>query len=258
MPSELKTERRGATLLLTISGPGNRNALSPQVYAAGIEALSTCESDPDLRAVVLTGEGSHFSAGGDVRRMANVDSSTGQRSTSISALHEFIEAIRVCPKPVIAAVEGFAAGAGFSLALACDLLVAAADARFVMSYARVGLTPDGGSSWHLARALPRAMALQAMWLAEPLAVALLHSHGLVNRIAETGKALDEALQMAQALAAMAPNAIAGVKELVDGAANRGLHEQLEQERLQFLEALAHSNAGEGLQAFLDKRTPSFR
>jgi len=258
MASELRTEQRGSTLILTVSDPATRNTLSPQVYAAGVEALATCESNPEIRAVVLTGDGGHFSAGGNVARLAQTrrDEPSAQ-SDVIARFHGFVEAIRVCPKPVIAAVEGFAAGGGFSLALACDLIVAARDARFVMSYGRIGLTPDGGGSWHLARALPRALALQALWLAEPLRAETLHQHGIVNGLSDAGQALVLALQLADSLAAMAPNAIAGVKELINAAPTRGLLEHLEHERTNFVEGLGHANAGEGLQAFFDKRPPRF-
>jgi enoyl-CoA hydratase/carnithine racemase len=258
MPSELKSERRACTLILTISDAATRNTLSPQIYAAGIEALATAEADPEF-AVVLTGDGGHFSAGGNVQRLEQTrrDDPLAQ-STVLAQFHQFIEAIRTCPKPVIAAVEGFAAGGGFSLALACDLIVAASDARFVMSYGRIALTPDGGGSWHLSRALPRALVLQALWLAEPLSAAQLHAHGLVNRIAESGQALHEALVLAEALAAMAPNAIAGAKELVDAAASRSLRDHLDSEATHFVQNLVHENAGIGLQAFFDKRPARFR
>lgn len=258
MPTELRTERHGRTLVLTISDPATRNTLSPQVYAAGVEALETAESDPDTRAVVITGDGGHFSGGGNVQRLAQTRRDNPQaQGDALARFHGFVEAIRVCPKPVIAAVEGFAAGGGFSLALACDLVVAAQDARFVMSYGRIGLTPDGGGSWHLARALPRALALQALWLAEPLPAPLLHQHGLVNTVTDSGRALAEALRIAERLSAMAPNALAGAKELVNAAATRSLAEQLEHERAAFVENLVHPNAGEGLQAFFDKRPPTF-
>src|SRR6185437_4765164 len=101
----------------------------------------------------------------------------------------FVDALRVFPKPVIACVEGAAAGGGFALALACDLIVAAEDARFVLSYARVGLTPDGGSSWHLLQALPRQLVAQMVWLAEPMSARQLHAFGIVNWVAASGQAL---------------------------------------------------------------------
>ena len=125
MPAELLASRRDATLILTLSNPGAKNALHPDMYAAGIEALSTAERDPDIRAVVLTGAGDVFCAGGNLNRLLeNRAKPPSVQAESIDQLHSWIEAIRDCNKPVIAAVEGPAAGAGFSLALACDLIVA--------------------------------------------------------------------------------------------------------------------------------------
>jgi enoyl-CoA hydratase/carnithine racemase len=259
VPSELKTERRGRALVLTISDPASRNTLSPQVYTAGIEALSVAEADTELRAIVLTGDGEHFCAGGNVQRLEQTRRTDPlAQGDTLAAFGDFVEQIRVCPKPVIAAVEGWAAGGGFSLALACDLVVAARDARFVMSYGRIGMTPDGGASWHLARALPRALALQALWLAEPLDAEQLHAHGLVNVVSSKGQALTDALALAERLAAMAPNALAGAKELVDAAATRPLRDQLDAEAALFVRNLVDANAGEGLQAFFDKRAPRFK
>ena len=150
MPSELLTERRDATLVLTISEPATRNALSEQLYAAGIEALTVAESDPGVRAIVLRGDGATFSAGGNVAGLAErrrADPSVQMQL--LDRFHEFVEAIRSCPKPVIAAVEGAAAGGAFSLVLACDLIVAAEDARFILSHGRLVCRPTAAvpGSW---------------------------------------------------------------------------------------------------------------
>lgn len=258
MPSELVTQRHDSTLVLTISDPPTRNTLSAQVIAAGIEALGAAESNADVRAVVLRGAGAHFCAGGNIfglveRRVAGRDA---QRQM-LEHLHHFVESIRAYPKPVIAAVEGAAAGAGFSLALACDLIVAATDARFVMSHAKLGLSPDGGGTWSLARSLPRALALRMIWLAEPVSAEALHGHGLVATLCAPGEAMSGALALASRLAALAPNAVASAKELVDRARGATLAEHLRSERDHFVENLFHGNGNEGLQAFLGKRAPRF-
>jgi enoyl-CoA hydratase/carnithine racemase len=258
MPSELLTERRGPALMLTISDPGTRNTLSPQVYAAGVEVLSAFDSDPTLRCVILRGAGEHFCAGGDLNRLAT--SREGPIDTvraNIDRFHAFVQAIREFPKPVIAAVEGHAAGGGCSLALACDLIVAAEGARFTMSYGSAGLSPDGGGTWQLAQALPRALALQLMWLPEPMTAQQWHTLGLVNAVAPDGQALTEALVWAERLSRTASNAVASVKLLVEHARSRSLREQLDAEREQFAANLQHDNAGEGLRAFFEKRKPRF-
>src|SRR5262245_29720286 len=246
MPSELLTERRDHTLILTISDPATRNTLSPQVYAAGVEVLSAFDSDASLRCVILRGDGAHFCAGGDLNRLAA--SREGPLDTvrgNIDRFHTFVQAIREFPKPVIAAVEGHAAGGGCSLALACDLIVAAESARFTMSYGRAGFSPDGGGTYHLAQALPRALALQLMWLPEPMSAQQWHALGLVNAVCSDGQALHEAQAWADRLAAMASNAVASVKALVERAPSRTLREQLDAEREQFAANLQHDNAGKG-------------
>jgi enoyl-CoA hydratase/carnithine racemase len=259
MPSELLTQRHGATLVLTLSDPATRNTLSPQASAAGIEALNVAESSEEIRCVVLRGDGAHFCSGGNLQRLAHTRTiGPDEQRQSIERFHGFIEALRTFPKPVIAAVEGYAAGGGFSLALACDLIIAAEDAKFVMSYAKVGLSPDGGGSWHLAQALPRALALQLVWLAEPLSAPQLQAHGLVNQIVPGGQTLDAALQLAERLAAMSPDAVASAKELISLAPQRKLREHLDAEREHFVANLFSDNGAEGLQAFFDKRPPKFR
>ena len=258
MPSELKTERRGSTLVLTLSEPGRRNTLSEQFFTAGVEALNVAESTPEVRAIVLQGEGSLFSAGGNIPGLAErrrEDPSVQMQM--LDRFNQFIEALRACPKPVIAAVEGAAAGGAWSIVLACDLVVAAEDARFIMSHGKLGLSPDGGGSWQLARLLPRPLALQLIWLAEPVTAQQLSVLGLVNKIAAPGQALDEACALAERLAALAPGAVASGKELVNEAGGQTLSDQLEMERDHFLQNLFGADGGEGLQAFLDKRAPRF-
>ena len=165
--------------------------------------------------------------------------------------------MRACAKPIIAAVEGAAAGAGFSLCLACDLIVAAEDAKFVMSYARVGLSPDAGGSGALAHALPPQAALEMLLGAAPITAARLHALGVVNRVVASGAAQAEAMAWAQELAAGPAAAHARIKALVYAARGRPPREQLDAERDAFVEALYGDECGEGIAAFLEKRAPRF-
>ncbi|MBQ0931265.1 oxepin-CoA hydrolase, alternative type [Ideonella alba] len=244
--------------VITLSDPGSRNALSPTLYAALVEALDTAAANPEVRSVVLTGAGGHFCAGGHLQRLERARQGTrAQQAEAIDALHGLIDTLRALPKPVIAAVEGAAAGAGFSLALACDLMVAARDARFLLAYGRVGLTPDGGATWFLGRSVPAPLVREWVWLAEPIAAERLQQHGLVNRVCAPGSALSEALALAAQLARMAPNALAGAKALVAAAPENALRTHLEAEREAFLDQLFHDNAGEGIAAFLQRRAAAF-
>jgi enoyl-CoA hydratase/carnithine racemase len=258
MTAELKSTSQGRTMVLTLSNPDHRNALAPEMYAAGIEALGVAESSPEVRSVVLTGEGPIFCAGGNLQRLqGNRQLPPEVQAESIEGLHSWIEAIRTFPKPVIAAVEGAAAGAGFSLALACDLIVAAEDAVFVMAYSGVALSPDGGGSWSLVRALPRQLASELLLGGERVGARRLHELGLVNRIAPKGNALDEALRVAERLNARAPNALASIKELIGEAEGATLNVQLARERDHFVKNLHHPNAGIGIAAFLSKQPPEY-
>ena len=259
MGAELKSTSHGRTLVLTLSNPGLRNALGPEMYAAGFEALSAAENNPDVGSIIFTGEDHVFCAGGNLQRLqANRQRDPAVQAQSIEGLHDWIEAIRNFPKPVIAAVEGPAAGAGFSLALACDLIVAANDAVFVMAYTSVGLSPDGGGSWALSRLLPRQLATELMLTGERIAAPRLHALGVVNQLSAPGSALSHALELAERLNARAGNALASVKELVNAAPNHSLHEHLKLERDHFVKNLHHPNAGIGMAAFLSKETPRYQ
>jgi enoyl-CoA hydratase/carnithine racemase len=258
MSAELKSTSQGRTMVLTLSNPAHRNALGPEMYAAGVEALSAAESNPEVRSVVIVGEGALFSAGGSLQRLqANRQQPPGAQAQSIEGLHNWIEAIRTFPKPVIAAVEGAAAGAGFSLALACDFIVAASNSVFVMAYSNVALSPDGGGSWSLARALPRQLVSELLMCGERIGAQRLHELGLVNQVSQPDGALDDALALAEKLNARAPNALASIKELLNEAPQSSLASQLAAERDHFVRNLHHANAGIGIAAFLAKQSPRY-
>jgi enoyl-CoA hydratase/carnithine racemase len=259
MSAELLASRRDATLILTLSNPGAKNALHPDMYAAGIEALATAERDHDIRAVVLTGADNFFCAGGNLNRLlANRAQEPAVQAESINQLHSWIEAIRDCPKPVIAAVEGAAAGAGFSLALACDLIVSGHATKFVMAYVKVGLTPDGGASWFLSQALPRQLATEIIIEGKPVTATKLHQAGLVNRVVADGQALSDALDWSDELAALSPHAVENIKGLMREASGNNLQQQFEAEKNSFVASLHHRDGLEGITAFLEKRKPIYR
>ena len=258
MPAQLISTSEGQTMVLTLSNPEHRNALGPEMYAAGVEALNAAETNPDVRSVIITGEGSIFSAGGNLQRLQNNRQQPPEvQVQSIEGLHSWIEAIRTFPKPVMAAVEGPAAGAGFSLALACDLIVAATNSVFVMAYSSIALSPDGGGSWSLSRLMPRQLATELLMCGERIGAERLHQMGIVNRLTEPGHALQQALAWAAQLNARAPNALASVKELLSEADGSTLNSQLARERDHFVKNLHHANAGIGIGAFLNKETPRY-
>lgn len=259
MTARLLAERHGAVLLLRISNPGARNALHPDIYRAGAEALDQATTDISIRALVLAGDGEHFCAGGNLHRL--LENRTRDRSVqaaSIDLLHRWVLAIRDCPKPVIAAVEGAAAGAGFSLVLACDQVVAASDARFSMSYARVGLTPDGGSTWLLGQRLPKPLVHEWLTTGSTIPAARLHALCLVNELVEPGSAIGHALARAEKLARGPAFALGAIKSMLGDGEREALIHRQKLERDHFVEALHRDDGAEGIRAFLEKRAPQFR
>jgi enoyl-CoA hydratase/carnithine racemase len=258
MSAQLLSTSEGATLILTLSNPEHRNALGPEMYAAGVEALSVAETSADIKSVVIMGQGGIFSAGGNLQRLnQNRQLPPEHQAQSIEGLHNWIEAIRTFPKPVIAAIEGPAAGAGFSLALACDIIVAARNSIFVMAYSNIALSPDGGGTWSLSRCVPRQLATELLMFGERIGAERLHQLGVVNQLCEPGQALGTALSRASLLNNKAPNALASIKELLNDADGTSLNRQLAQERDHFVKNLHHANAGIGISAFLNKETPRY-
>ncbi|WP_353239122.1 oxepin-CoA hydrolase, alternative type [Limnohabitans sp.] len=258
MTAQLLSTSEGLTLVLTLSNPEFRNALGPEIYAAGVEALSVAESSADVRSVIITGANGIFCAGGNLQRLqSNRQLPPEHQAQSIEGLHNWIEAIRTFPKPVIAAVEGPAAGAGFSLALACDMIVAARNSVFVMAYSSIALSPDGGGSWSLSRALPRQLATELLMCGERIGAERLQQLGVVNRLADAGQALRQALELCEQINARAPNALTSIKELLSDADTSNLNAQLARERDHFVKNLHHANAGIGISAFLNKQKPSY-
>lgn len=258
-PTEgLRIEREGAILTITLDDPATRNSLSIEMSRGGTEALTEAAYDDGVRAVMITGAEGNFCSGGNITRLRkSIEQGMHARMDSVGVMHGWIKAIRRCPKPVIAAVEGAAAGAGFSLAMACDLIVAADDARFVVAYIKVGLNPDGGATAFLNRGLPPQLAAEMCFFGDPVGAERLHALGVVNRVVAPGEAAAEARKLADRLAAGPTAALGRAKRLIDASRRNDLEAQLDLEALLISEARSHPEAAEGLQAFLEKRKPDF-
>jgi len=258
MHTPLLTRRDGAVLVLSNNNPEARNALSPEFYVALTQALHDAAADPDVGAVVLTGEGGHFCAGGDLRQLAKRrELSVEQRRSRLDGLHDVIRTVRDCPKPIIACVEGAAAGAGLSLALACDMLVAANNAVFSVAYVKVGLTPDGGATAFLAEFVSRQVLTELCLTGERISGERLHALGAVNRLTEPGEALQQAIGLAAQVGTGPEQAMSRIKHLCHSAYAQTLDAQLEQEAQFMVAAQASEESREGIGAFLEKRQPDF-
>jgi 2-(1,2-epoxy-1,2-dihydrophenyl)acetyl-CoA isomerase len=242
---------------LTLNQPARLNALSAEVLQALNEVLRAAERDPAVRAVVLTGAGNAFSSGADITEFTFDGRPPDLGDLLRRRVNPIIARLRSMDKPVLAAVNGVAAGAGMSLALACDLRYMAESARFVVAFVRIGLVPDAGSLYFLPRLVGPAASLEMAWTGDPISAQDALSLGLVNRVLPD----DQVLARTQELAARIANGPARTVSLIKRAINQA-HE-LPLERVLELEAqyqeLAsqHPDFAEGVNAFRQKRPASF-
>ena len=247
----------GDRLVVVNCNAARRGALSPDLYAAIVQATDRA-ADPRIRALILTSEGGYFCAGGDLTVLiSRRELNENERRARIEELHRLMRAIRACPVPVIAAVEGGAAGAGASLALACDLIVAAEDARFIAAYVKAGLVPDGGLTASLARLLPRPLAMEMCLLARPVEAKRMADLGAINAVVPAGEADAAAHALADALAQGPAEAQRVIRGLVSTAYETTEAAQLDAERDAMGRATGGAEAAEGIAAFLEKRKPVF-
>ena len=252
--------REGAVARLTLNRPEALNAIEPQMVADVGAALAECAS-PEIHVVVLTGAGRAFCAGGDVKSM--VDSfggdATGFMRGLVTDFHDrIVLGIRNLPKPVLASINGVAAGGGLSLALCCDLRIAADNARFTMAYANIGLSADGGSSFFLPRLVGFGRATELLMLAEPFDASKALELGLINRVVPAGELEGATMDWAQRLAAGATRAYGVVKSLLNRTFSNELSVQLDDETHGMTTLTQSADYREGITAFAEKRRPVFR
>jgi len=248
----LEVARSGRVLTLTLHRPEALNALSADLADALAAELERAASYDDVGVVVLRGAGRAFCAGADIRGADGpLDVSALDRANRI------VRAIIRCDKPVLAAVQGAAAGVGCSIALACDLCVAAESASFLLAFARIGLMPDGGSTASVAASVGRARAMRMALLADPLSGREAYDAGLVSHLCDDD-ALDTVVDEVSAqLAAGAPLGLAATKKAVNAASYHGLDDALERERTGQTILLRTADAAEGMRAFAERRRPAF-
>jgi 2-(1,2-epoxy-1,2-dihydrophenyl)acetyl-CoA isomerase len=253
-------ERAGPVATVRMNHPGRLNALSPVMTPELERALSDLGADPEVRAIVLTGEGRGFCAGADLASLQD-HYLRGERPPLASILRDgynrLISLLVENPKPVIAAVNGVAAGAGVSLALACDLRIASDDATFSMAFVRIGLIPDAGSSYLLPRAVGMSKALELALLSDRVEAAAALDIGLVHRVAPADRLQDDARALADRLAELPTSAIGLTKRAFALSSRATLAEAMELEADLQEQAGATDDHLEGVLAFLEKRTPTF-
>ena len=263
----VRYEATEAVATITLDRPDVLNAFDRALKEELLAALKRAAKDRDVRVVIITGAGRAFSAGQDLReRQAPAADAPDVTTTAQAApldeelrarYNPIVETIRAMPKPVIAAVNGVAAGAGMSLALACDLRIASEHASFIEVFGRVGLVPDTGSTWFLPRLVGAAKALELMWTTDPVDAPTALTLGLVNRVVPADALMKETRALALRLASAAPLALALTKRAVQHGLESGLAETLDYEAsLQGIAGRSKDYA-EGVAAFIDKRPARF-
>jgi 2-(1,2-epoxy-1,2-dihydrophenyl)acetyl-CoA isomerase len=253
--AEVETSREGAVLTITLNRPDVLNAFNAALHRGLAAALKEAR-DPDVRAVVVTGAGRGFCVGQDLTEFREAPGDIGSRLRS--TYHPNVLAVRALEKPVIAAVNGVAAGAGMSFACACDLRVAADSASFVPAFINIGLVPDSGGSFFVTRILGPARAFEWLASGRKLTAVEAHAWGLVSEVVETDALVARAAEVAAQLAALPTRGIGMTKRLIDHALRATLEQQLEREAELQTAATQTEDFKEGVAAFLEKRPPEFR
>jgi 2-(1,2-epoxy-1,2-dihydrophenyl)acetyl-CoA isomerase len=243
---------------LTMNRPGVLNALNDDLLGGLREGLARAKADDAVRSVLLTGAGRGFCAGAD---LADGRRGEGRRDVAQSLrerYHPIILAMRQFPKPIVGAVNGAAAGAGMSIALACDIVLAGASATFLQAFTRIGLVPDCGSTWFLPRMAGDVRARAMILLAEKISAQDALQYGLVWKVYADDRLMSEALAVAQRMAQMPTRAYELIKQGLAASADNGLGQQLEIEALLQAQAMATEDHKEGVAAFLAKRPAQFK
>lgn len=252
-----RLEDAGDRLIVWNGNAARRGALSPALYDVIAQAVQQA-TQPRVRAILLTSDGDFFCAGGDLNVLIERRTLTeAERRSKVDDLHDLIRALRHCPVPVIGAIKGGAAGAGASLALACDLIVAEAGARFTAAYVKAGLVPDAGLTASLARLVPRTVAMEMCILARPVTSERLLAFGAITDCVAGPDVVPRAHQLADAIAQGPRVAIGAIRSLVASAYDGTEAAQLDLERDAMARAAGGAEAVEGIAAFLEKRAPAF-
>lgn len=249
---------------LTMNRPEARNALSTEMRAALDDAFHRIERDDSIRCVVLRGAGEHFMAGGDVKGFGTMlaeEDPADLRDIFLHRIHELhtlMFVMRRLPKPIVASVRGAAAGAGVSFAACSDLVIAAEDAFFTLAYCHIGISPDGGSTYALPRALGTKKAMEMALLGDRIDAETLARHGLVNFVVPTDQLEAETAKLAARLANGPTRAYGNAKRLINASFENQMERQLQLEAEGFADCASGPDFREGVTAFIEKRRAVFQ
>jgi 2-(1,2-epoxy-1,2-dihydrophenyl)acetyl-CoA isomerase len=251
-------DKRAGYYAVTLNRPDRLNSFTEAMHHALMAALTQAEADPDCRALLLTGAGRGFCAGQDLGdRLASGDTKPDLGATIGTFYNPLVHKLRALPFPVVAAVNGVAAGAGANIALACDIVLAGRSAKFIQAFAKIGLVPDSGGTWFLPRLVGAARARALSLLAEPLPAETAEQWGLIWKAVDDDKLLAEAEKMCAQFAAGPTFGLAQIKRALDASETNDLGTQLELECDLQRKAGFSPDYAEGVRAFMDKRAPVF-
>ena len=250
----VRSERRGRVGIVTIARPERRNALNLQVKQDLVEHLKAMELDPDTSVVVLTGRDGYFVAGTDIAEMATMRPADHVRLQTDQVFH----VVRQLAKPVIAAVEGYALGGGCELALACDIIIAAEDAKFGQPEIRVGIMPGAGGTQRLLRSAGRYKTLLWSLTGDMIPAGDAYMANVVSELVPPGQALARAVELGEQIAGMPPLAVQAIRDAVRLGGDVAIDTALALERRYFERLFDSEDQKEGMRAFVEKRKPNYQ
>jgi enoyl-CoA hydratase len=240
--------------LITLNRPKALNALNNQLMLEVMDALGTFDRQADIGAMVITGNEKAFAAGADIKEMAD-KSAVEMQTNDYTAVFDRIRSIQ---KPVIAAVSGWALGAGCEVALSCDMIVASESAKFGQPEITIGVIPGAGGTQRLTRAVGKVIAMEMVLNNRTLTAQEAHRYGLVNRVVPVETYLEEALKMADEIASRAPLAVRAAKRMINQVFEESLSDGLAEEKREFYGLFSSEDQKEGMQAFIEKRKPEWK
>lgn len=253
-PDELLIERPSNDIVVfRLNRPDVRNALNIEVRSRLADEVARHAADPAIRCLIITGSDKVFASGADINEMAQ----NGPIEAMARNVQKYWRAISDCPKPLIAAIEGYALGGGFELALCADIIVAGEDAKLGLPEVKIGILPGGGGTQKLARLIGAKRAMLLLMTGRMFGAAEALAMGVISEMAPTGQALPRAIEIAREIAAVAPIAVQQIKEIVNAGLNAPLETALALERKALLLLFATRDQKEGMRAFLEKRKPKF-
>lgn len=252
--THIKVTKSGEVGVIQLHRPEVANALNRKMVTEIVEQMEAFDLDDTVRVILLRGSEKAFAAGADIDEMAD------ETALSLELANPFAvwDRLRLIKKPTIAAVNGFALGGGFELALHCDLIVAAENARFGFPEVTLGIMPGAGGTQFLTRAMGRTKALEWLWLGVPMSAKQALNEGVINRVVAPELVEEESIRLASQLAKQAPISLHLIKEAVDAACDLSLTDGMNLERKNFYLAFASDDQKEGMKAFIEKRRPSFK